>query len=272
MNIFSVHAGRTDFLKPHVEYLRHYCTDDFTYHCVDNFAYPNQDLMDQCAELGVRYVRPEMPRQGNAWDHAPCLNSLKQYTSDDVVNVIYEFDVFCVKQFSFMYYIQGVDISGIYQQRHDFKDEYIAPFLVVVNKNSGFSTLDWTGGAPFDVGGKTREYIRSGKKVNWLSHTPGIRGDDCKIFLGDYNPNYGCQVIESKFIHYYKGTNWDGSRQDFMNQKNAWFFDLLERSKTEEIFNHDYLDRYQTIFSHAFKHWGGSQRPYASYLNPYYEN
>ena len=64
MNIFSVHAGRTDFLKPHVEYLRHYCTDDFTYHCVDNFAYPNQDLMDQCAELGVRYVRPEMPRQG----------------------------------------------------------------------------------------------------------------------------------------------------------------------------------------------------------------
>jgi hypothetical protein len=106
-----------------------------------------------------------------------------------------------------------------------------------------------------------------------MKHTPGIGdGLDKKIFLGEYNSDYGCQVIENSFIHYYKGTNWNQCHQDFVNKKTKWFFELLEKSKSEKIFDQKYLNRYQTIFSHAFRHWNGSKIPFKSTLNPYYEN
>lgn len=273
MNIFSIHAGRTDFLKPHVEYLRHYCKDNFTYHCVDNFVSPNEYLRNQCLELGVEYVRPSFTRQGNAFDHGLCLNLLKEYTTDDVINVIYEFDIFLVDNFSFIDFIEEYNISGIYQQRNGYDIEYIAPFIVIVNKDSDFSSIDFIGKPGCDVGGKTEEYIKSGKTIKWMKHTPGIGdGLDKKIFLGEYNSDYGCQVIENSFIHYYKGTNWNQCHQDFVNKKTKWFFELLEKSKSEKIFDQKYLNRYQTIFSHAFRHWNGSKIPFKSTLNPYYEN
>ena len=230
MNIFSIHAGRTDFLKPHVEYLRYYCKDNFTYYCVDNFVDSKdiETIKNQCLDLGVEYVRPSFNRKGNAFDHGTCLNLLKQYTSDDVINVIYD---------------------------------------------SNFSNIDFNGFHGCDVGGKTQEYIKSGKTVRWMKHTPGIgSGPDRKIFLESYNPDYGCQVIENSFMHYYKGTNWNRSNPELVKQKTEWFFKLLEKSKSEEIFNQKYLDKYQTIFSHSFRHWNGSQKPFVSNLNPYYEN
>jgi len=275
MNIFSIHAGRTDFLKPHVEYLRYYCKDNFTYYCVDNFVDSKdiETIKSQCLDLGVEYVRPSYNRKGNAFDHGTCLNLLKQYTSDDVINVIYEFDVFLVNHFSFEDYIQDYDISGIYQQRNDFDIEYIAPFITIVNKDSNFSNIDFNGFHGCDVGGKTKDYIKSGKTVKWMKHTPGIgSGPDRKIFLESYNPDYGCQVIENSFMHYYRGTNWNRSNPELVKQKTEWFFKLLEKSKSEEIFNQKYLDKYQTIFSLSFRHWNGSQKPFVSNLNPYYEN
>ena len=275
MNIFSIHAGRTDFLKPHVEYLRYYCKDEFNYFCVDNFVRDDQInfIKNQCEELGVNYLRPNFNRQGNAFDHGNCLNLLKKYTTDDVINIIYEFDVFLTNQFSFIDYIQDYNISGIYQQRKEFEIEYIAPFVVIVNKNSDFSSIDFNGFPGGDVGGGISKYIKSGKKVRWMKHTTGLTNHvDVNAFLEPYNINYGCQIIESSFLHYYKGTNWNGSNIKLVKEKTEWFFSLLEKSKTKEIFNKDYLEKYQTIFSQSFRHWNGSVRTFKSNLNPYYEN
>jgi hypothetical protein len=275
MNIFSIHAGRTDFLKPHVEYLRYYCKDEFNYFCIDNFI--NQEQIDnirkQCEELGVNYIRPVYSRQGNGFDHAIALNTIKDYTTDDVINVIYEFDVFLTKKFSFVDYIEDYDISGIYQQRNEFELEYIAPFIVIVNKNCDFSNINFNGAPGCDVGCCTSKYIMGNRKVKWMEHTTGlINNIDINAFLDDYDINYGCQIIESSFLHYYRGTNWNRSSSEMIRKKTEWFFSILEKSKTQEIYNSKYLSKYQTLFSQSFRHWNGSEEVFKSKLNPYYEN
>jgi hypothetical protein len=269
MKIFSVHAKRTDFLRHHVESLRYFCKDNFEYFCIDNFMLSEQSefIKKECENLNVNYIRSSHNITGTAWDHAPALNSIKNYTSNSDLNIILEFDIFLINQFSFRDYISGYDISGIYQQRHNFEQEYVAPFIFITNKNNNFSEIDFDGANGCDVGGNTQYYIKN-KKVKWMKHTPALIGDnDC--FTIPYDNSFGCQIIESSFIHYYRGTNWDNRSNDYEKLKTEWFVDALKKSKEQSILNDTYLDKYQTPYSHAFKHWNGSNDFFNSKLNPY---
>lgn len=269
IKIFSVHAKRTDFLKLHIESLRHFCEDKFEYYCIDNFLSLEQSqiIKEQCKDLNVNYIRSPNTISGTALDHASALNIIKNFTDDSQLNVILEFDVFLIDKFSFKDYIDIYDISGIYQQRNNFEKEYVSPFVVIVNKDSNFSEIDFNMGNGCDTGGNTQYYLKN-KKVKWMKHTPALI-DDTDCFIIPYDNSFGCQIIESSFIHYYRGTNWDNCSNDYEKLKTLWLVNALKESKNRSILNHNYLEKYQTPYSHAFKHWNGSNDFFNSKLNPY---
>lgn len=271
MKIFSVHAKRTDFLRHHIECLRHFCKDDFQYCCIDNFLDENKRdfIKSECKDLGVEYIRFDTYQiTESAWDHAPSLNSIKNISKDNEINVILEFDIFLINKFSFIDYIQDYDIAGMYQQRNEFQKEYLAPFIVVSNKDTQFSELNFSGEDGCDVGGNTRFFIPN-KRVKWMKHTRALNEEnDSKYFNVPYDSSYGCQILESSFIHYYRGTNWDGRSPDYEHQKTEWFFDILKKSKESDVLNHKELSKIETQYSHAFRYWNGTDEKFNSKLNP----
>jgi hypothetical protein len=272
MKIFSVHAVRTDFLRHQVESLNYFCEDKFEYYCIDNFVDSSQTdfIKSECKDLNVNYVRFDNYKlQGSAQDHAPALNSIKSITNDDEINVILDFDVFLISPFSFVNHIDGYDISGVYQQRQNFFIEYIGPFVIIVNKNSNFSEINFSSGPGYDVGGETQHYIKN-KKVKLMEHTSSLEFDnDKECFSIPYDIRYGSQIIETSFLHYYKGTNWNKLNENLVKDKSLWLQQCLTKSKETNILNEKYLNKYQTVFSHSFCFWNGSNEKFNSILNPY---
>ena len=271
IKIFSVHASRTDFLEYQVESLRYFCEDEFDYYCIDNFSNKSQSnfIKEQCNNLNVNYLKFNYPINGNSSDHATALNSIKQISNNEDINVILDFDIFLISNFSFKNKIKDYDIVGVYQQRNNFSIEYLAPFVVIVNENSNFSQLDFSLCQFCDVGGSTQHFIKS-KKVGFLEHTSSLEfpGDE-NCFNIEYDIQYGSQVIESSFLHYYRGTNWNKANQELVNKKTEWLKECLTKSKNGSILNNNYLKKYQTVYSHSFCFWNGTNNKFNSRLNPY---
>lgn len=274
IKIFSVHANRTDFLELQYKSFLHFLEDEFEYYCIDNFIEHDKSsyIKQKSEELGINYIRfGSYELQGNAFDHAPALNAIKTITTDEDINVIVDFDIFLISKFSIAKYIESYDISGIYQQRSNFDLEYLAPFLVIVNSNQQFTRIDFDSRKDIlsDVGGNTSLYIKN-KKVKLLKHTSALnREKDRDCFNIDYNVSFGCQVIESSFLHYYRGTNWDQNPQCYLIEKTKWLTHALDESKHNNILNPKYLEKYQNIFNHSFDYWNGSSEKFNSILNPY---
>lgn len=271
VKIFSIHAKRTDFLKLQIESLRYFCKDNFEYCCIDNFLLPEQSqfIKKECENLNVNYIRIIDNICGTSQDHVRALNLIKNFTDDSNLNVILDFDTFLIDKFSFKDYIHTYNISGIYQQRNNFEKEHIAAIVVIVNQDNNFSEIDFYFGDGCDTGGNTRFYLKD-KKVKWMNHTPGlIDQNDNNCFTIPYDNSFGCQIIEGSFLHYYRGTNWDNCSENYEQLKTHWLVDALKKSKEQSILNDTYLDKYQTPYSHAFKHWNGSNDFFNSKLNPY---
>jgi hypothetical protein len=272
MNIFSIHAGRTDFLKLQVESLNYFCVDKFEYYCIDNFLDKSQSdfIKEECNNLNVNYVKFHSYQiTGSALDHAPALNCIKTISNDNEINVVLDFDVFLINSFSFFEYIKDYDIAGVYQQRNDFSIEYIAPFVVIVNEKSNFSQIDFSSRPGCDVGGNIQYYIKT-KKVKLIKHTSSLEfpGDE-NCFTIPYDIHYGSQIIENCFLHYYRGTNWNKMNSNIVKEKTLWLYDCLTKSKQFNIINKEYLSKYQTPFSHSFCFWNGTSEKFNSILNPY---
>jgi hypothetical protein len=272
MKIFSVHAVRTDFLRYQVESLNYFCKDKFDYYCIDNFVDSSQSefIKSECKDLNVNYIKFDNYQiQGCDRDHPLALNSIKNIANDDEINVILDFDIFLISSFSFVNYINGYDISGVYQQRQNFSIEYIGPFVVIVNENSDFSELNFLSGPGYDVGGETRHYIKN-RKVKLMKHTSSLEfNNDENCFSIPYDIKYGSQIIETSFLHYYRGTNWNRMDVNIVKEKTLWLQQCLTKSKQTNILNEKYLNKYQTIFSHSLCFWNGSNQKFNSILNPY---
>lgn len=277
IKIFSVHAGRTDFLRLQYESLVHFLEDSFEYYCIDNFIHSNESsfIEKECKNLNINYVRfKTYSLSGTAHDHAPALNSIKTISSNEDINVILDFDVFLINKFSILNYIKNFDIAGIYQQRNEFLLEYLAPIFVIVNSNKNFNSIDFDSRKDIlsDVGSNTSLYLKD-KNIKLMKHTSALIGEEnVNCFNINYNTSFSCQIIENSFLHYYKGTNWNNNDPQFVHEKTEWLKFVIKESKKYNILNLDYLQKYQTPFSHSFRYWNGSPEPFKSILNPYYEN
>jgi len=274
LKIFSVHASRTDFLELQYKSLSYFLEDDFEYYCIDNFvdSASTEFVFNKCKDLNINYVRfNSYELKGNAFDHAPALNSIKTITTDDCINVVLDFDIFLINKFSIIRYIENFDIAGMYQQRNNFELEYLAPFIVIVNCGKNFTEIDFDSRKDIlsDVGGNISHYLKN-RKVKLIRHTSALnRKNDVDCFNIDYNPSFGCQILESSFLHYYRGTNWDNSSNIYHKEKTEWLNNALDYSKNKNILNQSYLDKYQNVFNHSFNYWNGSEQPFNSVMNPY---
>lgn len=276
IKIFSIHIDRVDFLELHLEQLNYFCLDKFEYHAIDNFKTVTEKRVfkEKCDQLNIYYHDCNQLNQNtkSSLDHTNALNYIKTISNDTDINIILEFDIFLIQPFSFIQYINGYDIAGIYQQRNNFSIEYVSPFIVIVNANQQFSKIDFSPLSQTDTGGATHNYIKQ-KNVKWIQHTKAIIESKYKdIFNIDYDPSYGCQIIESAFLHYYKGSNWDNANINYVKTKTQWLKNALLLSRQKSIINNSILERYQTIFSHSFANFNGSDQQFQSLLNPYYRN
>lgn len=275
IKIFSIHTDRTDFLSLGIEQLNYFCLDKFEYHAIDNFKTQNQKdiFKKQCDQLNIHYhdYNQLNSHSKSSTDHANALNYIKNIANDEDINVILEFDIFMINYFSFFNYIDNYNVAGIYQQRNNFDIEYLAPFIIIVNSNQQFSNINFSPAPHTDCGGSTHDYIRH-KKVKWMEHTKALcETEYTNIFNADinYDHSYGCQLIESSFLHYYKGSNWNNANNDYIEKKTQWLKNALLLSKHKSIINKSILKHYQTIFSHAFANFNGSDHKFQSLLNPY---
>lgn len=274
IKIFAIHAQRTDFLELQYQSLKYWLKDSFEYYCIDNFhsKQDSENIKLTCNRLNINYIKFDTYElRGNAHDHAPALNSIKTISNDQDINVILDFDIFMIDSFCMSKYIENYDVAGMYQQRNNFELEYLAPFIVIVNSNQNFSSIDFQSCSHVltDVGGNTYSYIKN-KKVRWIQHTSALNTpSDVNCFNVDYDSSYGCQVLENSFLHYYRGTNWDNQSPEYQVKKTEWLKRVLDTSKIRSILNGDYLSKYQTPFSHSFNYWNGESQPFNSILNPY---
>lgn len=274
MKIFSVHSVRTDLLEWQVNSLRHFVKDDYDFYCLDNFIEKEKSdfIKNKCDELNVNWKKFDYPLGRVGYDHINALNSIKHITTDDEINVIIDGDVFLIDNFSFLDCIDGYDIAGMYNQRHNFECEYLTPLVLIFNKNKSFSSVEFDGDKKYmtDVCGKLHSYIKD-KRVKFLKHTSALDliGDD-QCFSIPYDPKFGVQIIENSLLHAYRFSNWSKDSAKYNYEKTEWVKNALKESKQHNILNSKYLDQYQTVYSHSFCHWNGMPyNRYKSALNPY---
>lgn len=193
-------------------------------------------------------------------------------TGKNDYSIIMDCDMFLYNSMDIEKLLDGSDVAAIYHQREKklfgltvYNYEYLwVGFMVFNHKN-----FDWKG-IKFDpiknicdVGGMTSYYLKDntpkGLKVKWLKHTADITDEFKNIFPSYlwkyYEPGMGFQIIENSIIHYYRGSNWNGSDRKFIEAKDLFlnvFLRLLD-GKSLSIGPSNHFDS----LAYSRKHFNG---------------
>ncbi len=230
-------------------------------------------IQETCTRYGIRTFRNSPIVANTSIACASALNNLRHFASHCASGkyAILESDVFCFGKVSFENMLNGHDIAGIYQQREDFRLEYLHACFSVFKDLDTLSKLQWDLLPGADTGAKTSEGIRSNNlAVKWLPHTAQLDTDaDSKIFF-DYEPSFGSMVIDSRLLHYNRGSGWNHEESiSYHNRKTSWTKNFLQDPRM----NLELLNKYQTPRSHAYKNFNGyAHQAYKSEENPYFES
>jgi hypothetical protein len=172
-------------------------------------------------------------------------------------------DMFLIAEFNFTNYVSGFDLAGIYQQRSETEIEYLWIALVIINHGSclNWEELSFSSLPNTDAGGASSEFLRKcSPRIRWMKHTPNIEDEEKEILasklLQFYSSEFGSQVIENVFFHYYRGSNWDHKNSSFHKQKTRFLKMILRDFRSEKILKDTVSDFYHER-AHAYKHWNG---------------
>lgn len=164
----------------------------------------------------------------------------------DTIHVIFDSDMFFIRDFNFNEYLGDNQIAAIHQRRGDI--QYLWNGFVVMrggelpDKNYFDYRLGDINGERTDVGGRLHWWLQRNPdlKVRYMLHTGHLDVSKSamlpeKVREG-YKPEYKFQFIEHAVLHYRAGSNWDKKSKDFVDEKKAYFNTLLE-----ELLYHDGL-------------------------------
>lgn len=156
----------------------------------------------------------------------------------NTIHVIFDSDMFFIRDFNFNEYLGDNQIAAIHQRRGDI--QYLWNGFVIMrggelpDKNHFDYRLGNINGERTDVGGRLHWWLQRNPnlKVKYMMHTGHLDVSKStmlpeKVREG-YMPEYKFQFIEHAVLHYRAGSNWDKKSKDFVDEKKVYFNTLLD--------------------------------------------
>lgn len=243
-----------EFLYQQYETIKKFIKDDdWEFIVFNNVPFPKFDrqvkIKKICKELGIKCLDVRFrtfisgAAQICAWGIFWAYHRFFRWEKD-TIHVIFDSDMFFVKDFSFNEYLGNNDIAAIHQRRDDI--EYLWNGFVVMrggelpDKNYFDYRLGDINGVRTDVGGRLHWWLKRNPdlKVRYMVHTGHLDVSKSKILpeniRNDYNPDFRFQFIEESVLHYRAGSNWDKKNSNFVNEKKDYFDKLLHELLTND--------------------------------------
>jgi hypothetical protein len=279
VKIYTISDKRPDFITLQNKYFKRFIQDKAYEFIVCNNASSNslsaeilkacEDDDLQCLEVDKDFTDPatacEVPTNS-------CIRKYIAHDASENISVIIDSDIFLFAPFSFQAYLASYDLAGIVQQREkrsllNLRKKNLVylwnALLIFKNSKIVFDDFDVSiiEGIT-DVGGRLYYYLKKHQPhLKWMKHTPDIEQEENIIFkepLRDkYEENFGMQIIEDSFIHYYRGSNWNNDTNEYHTKKTTFLNEFL--SFSEQAFPLDIrnAEAFNNISSHAQKHYNG---------------
>jgi len=258
--ITHVHS-RPDFIELHVKTFKAFLKDDYEYVVFNDAANENmcKQMEQTCQRLGVKCIR--IPQHLHVRPDAGARHmdgiryslEIMGFEHDGIVLMI-DSDMFLIRPFSVVEYMQGYALIGGAQYRSNETQQvtYIFPGLVFMdmgalpNKRSLNFDGGYIHGLACDVGGHLYYYMQNNpglkyKLFNPLStnHLPATEkelqelGYDSRTihFIKSLRPEQGMEFhADNNFLHYYAGgSNWPGYSAEYLREKTRLLNNYIEQ-------------------------------------------
>jgi hypothetical protein len=240
VKIYTFQDKSPHFIGWQAELLKRYLHDDYELIVMNNSSSVGLDIQirEECTKAGVRMekVLKKDFSTGCFACAVPIQDCIDRFIGkdDENISVIMDSDLFLMKDFSFSSFMEGWDIAALPQSRDGGYEiiEYLWNCLVVLapsapNKASlhmGCGTI--LHGAT-DVGGMSYFYLRSNPTIRWrripstgiIHDHPEVLGLIPENIRGDYNLDYGMEILNGEFLHFRGGSRWDNKTKEFYEAK-----------------------------------------------------
>lgn len=160
-----------------------------------------------------------------AWKY---LISNNRHIGDGDTTIILDSDMFPVAKFNHNEHLIRHSMAGTYQRRGQAKYIWngIMMFADDCPQDMDFNYGE-VAGSITDVGGKTHEWFEKyGREmVKNIHHTSHIHPDNKNMHCipeplrGLYDPEFRMEIYADCFLHYGRGSNWDGMPPDYHDRK-----------------------------------------------------
>lgn len=279
--IFTYSYNVPEFIEMQHKTFQRFMKDDYEF-IVFNDASKKSNrvaIENTCRRLRIKCInipqkihnKPYLERlPGENWNGPSVRNcNVVQYSLDTVgfkhngIVMLFDSDLFLVKDFSVKEYLNGYHLAGLAQGRKGTTENvnYLWIGLVFLdmgsmpNKKSINFNCGRVKGAPVDAGGHTHYYLTQNPppKVRYFGvlSSPFVRCEECKkadfypcVHNRDILAAHGfddnqirfvqggpmnCEfMMGTHFLHYRGGTNWDNQQEGFHIKKKKLFKEYIE--------------------------------------------
>ncbi len=274
--IFTYSYNRPDFIDIQYKTFKKFLLDDYEFVVFSDAR--NQGMHNpieaRCKKYGLRCIRfpqhlhnkpylQRWPGENYNYPTIRCCNIVQYsldtvgFNHDDIV-VLFDSDMFLVKEFSIREFLEGYDLAGVRQGRvkHLSIDLAFLNMATMPNKRTINFNCGRVNNIPVDAGGQTYHYLKNNpeakvREFGGLHISTGtIQCQNCKqknILACTHNTellkNYGFDNKAIKFIqagphnvgfkargnflHYRGGTNWNNMSAAYHNHKTKLFNEYI---------------------------------------------
>src|SRR3990167_86517 len=222
MRIFIgiVQYNKSCFLREQLNRIDRYLlrakSDKVNISIADNSTNPEERRVNKliCEELGARYMDYTLHEGDPSAHHSMALNALYQTSMEEQSDftVFFDHDTFMFATSNLIYESRDKHFAGIGQAK--IGKLYMHPnCLLINNKFVPREAVNLTPCPGMDTGGRLSDYI-GGLKTDQINHLKFEYGD---FSYEGINDTY--EIIGEAFMHFIKGSNWNGNKKGPERQK-----------------------------------------------------
>lgn len=275
INIYVTNYNKPQFIPMQVAQFKKHCKNEFDLIIINNGVTPEmENEIDQvCISLKIKSINFEKSSQTPKYcsqSHNVALeytlvNHIKKANLDDVT-VIMDNDIFPFIDFDFLEIMNGKKVAGMYQQRiiNDTEHNYLSAIFTMFHNDVDMADFSFYNGYG-DTGSGTTILMKR-YETELIKHTAGIDMESEYIFRNStdvpYLEKYKCQFIHDCFIHYYRGSNWMESDNNYHEEKLNFVKSFLENSEKYNVLLDEFVC-YEK--AHSEKSYNGVDNNYKNY-------
>jgi len=274
IKIYSIHYIKPEFVELQYHQFKKNCNDEYELIIVNNAFDDNtkNSIIDICKKFNINSIKitdnnsEKFTSQSHFFALEYILQNYIKIDDTNNISVILDCDVFPFKKFSFIDILNGKKICGLYQQRNinNTSYEYLSAIFTIFHNDIDLSNFTFNGIA--DTGSGTNILMKK-YSTELVIHTAAIDIESDYIFTNNkleypYKQEYRCQFISNEFIHYYRGSNWSESDENYHNKKNLFLLNFINNYNIYKL-NLDDVVLYDT--AHSDKGLNGVDHNYNNY-------